>query len=93
MLDPVEEQVALRLAGGRPAFEAVVDQELDWQVGVVFAEFGSALGTVAAGRRRYRALAVSKIGAPAVAVDSDIDSLLSEDVVYRSLPATGGQAR
>lgn len=51
-----------------PAFEAAVDLGLDWQL-EVFAEFGGAVGMVAAGRRRYRRLAVGKMGAPAARAD------------------------
>lgn len=114
-----------------PAFEAAVDLGLDWQL-KVFAELGGAVGIVTAGRRRYRRLAVGKMGVPAArsdepwgaarasaepdrpctasvdatvamlakqisedlariaAVEAGMDSLLSEDTVYRSLPSIPG---
>ncbi len=51
-----------------PAFEAAVDLGLAWQVGAL-AEFGGPVGIVAAGRRRYRRLAVDRAGAPAAKAD------------------------
>lgn len=49
-----------------PAFEAAVDLRAEWQVGVM-SKFGAAGGIASAGKRRYRALAVKKMGAPQAA--------------------------
>ena len=51
-----------------PAFEAAVDTRARWQVDVL-ARFGGAVGIASAGRRRYRAFAVEKAGAPEAAAE------------------------